>query len=324
MKLFFSIIGLSVLSFYLAGCGNFNSVYRELKVDEGSGAMVDIKQRAVIASIHETMKEGKAEKKTIVCAEPSPDALSVYAAEIAAEGSVPEKVQAKLSAAFQENAAFVGLRTQSIQLLRDSLYRLCEGYMSGALNELQYQNLFRHYQKYMVALLAIEQLTGTVRPPTVTVSSESLAETVKLIAVKREELSKIEEKISSLEEENNRLKEETPEERQDEIVKKVKSNESISAMDIQSVSNTVKEIVLEILRSDDTRQVCVAFLIESRKRRDSKESKESAEDVQNSETLKMCKEYLENKHIGSTHFLPLLLPPVKSEQPNSPSRPKPR
>ena len=41
------ILGLSVLFFYLAGCGNFNSVYRDFDVDDGSGAMVDIKQRAV-------------------------------------------------------------------------------------------------------------------------------------------------------------------------------------------------------------------------------------------------------------------------------------
>ena len=102
--------------------------------------------------------------------------------------------------------------------------------MSGALDESEYQTLFRHYQKYMVALLAIEQLTGTVRPPTVTVNTEGFAETAKSISVMREELLKIDEKISSLEEENNRLneekgKEETSEERKDEIVQKVEFND---------------------------------------------------------------------------------------------------
>ena len=149
MKLFFSIMGLSVLFCYLAGCGNSHSVYRDFDVDDGSGAMVDIKQRAVIASKSKTTKEGITKEKTIVCAEPSPDALSAYAAEIAGEGSVPENVKAAFSAAFQENSAFVGLRTQSIQLLRDSLYRLCEGYMSGALDKPHYQALFRRYQKSM-------------------------------------------------------------------------------------------------------------------------------------------------------------------------------
>ena len=329
MKLLLSIMGLSVLFFYLAGCGNFHSVYRDFDVDDGSGAMVDIKQRAVIASRQEETKDGITKKKTIVCTEPSPDALSAYAAEIAAEGSVPENVKAAFSAAFQENSAFVGLRTQSIQLLRDSLYRLCEGYMSGALDELQYQTLFRHYQKYMVALLAIEQLTGTVRPPTITINTEGLAETAKSISVMREELSKIDEKISSIEEENNRLneekgKKETSNERKDEIVKKVEFNDlkiksykkdrnslskgivraseltargvasvpagnveiptSKSEMDIQTVAKSVKDIVLKILTSDDTGQLCLAYLIENRK---------AEED---SETTIFCKQYIREYH----------------------------
>ena len=57
MKLLLSIMGLSVLFFYLAGCGNFYSVYRDFDVDDGSGAMVDIKQRAVIASKHKTTEK---------------------------------------------------------------------------------------------------------------------------------------------------------------------------------------------------------------------------------------------------------------------------
>lgn len=340
MKLLLSIMGLSVLFFYLAGCGNFHSVYRDFDVDDGSGAMVDIKQRAVIASKHKTTEKNVTKEKTVVCAEPSPDALSAYAAELAAEGSVPENVKTAFSAAFQESSAFVGLRTQTIQLLRDSLYRLCEGYMSGALEEIEYQNLFRHYQKYMVALLAIEQLTATVRPPTVMVNTEGLAETAKSVSVMREELSKLDEKISSLQEENNRLneekgKKETLEERKDEIVKKVESNDlkienykkdrnslskgierahgltargvaSVPAgnveisgpkseMDIQSVSNTVKEIVLQILTSDDTQKLCLAYLIES------------GRDKVNSKISKICKEYI-GEHHGIIDLQPLFIP----------------
>ena len=157
------------LGFQLAGCANWSSVYRDFSVDDGTGAMVDIKQRAVIASTHKvTTKKGEEEittSKVIVCAEPSPDSLSAYAAELSAEASIPDKAALQLAGALQESASFVGLRTQSIQLLRDSMYRLCEGYMSGALDRAQYEILVRRYQKYMVALLGIEQLTGVVRAP---------------------------------------------------------------------------------------------------------------------------------------------------------------
>jgi hypothetical protein len=61
-----------------------------------------------------------------------------------------------------ESAANIGLRTQSIQILRDGFYRLCEAYMNG-LSEEQYTIMLRRYQTNMVALLAIEQLTGAVK-----------------------------------------------------------------------------------------------------------------------------------------------------------------
>lgn len=177
------------------GCANFNSVFREFDADAGTSVMVDIKQRAIIAS---RQTEG-GKTSTIVCAEPSPDALSAYAAELAAEGKLPEQTAVQLTAAFQESSSFVGLRTQSIQLLRDSLYRLCEGYMSGALQKSQYDILMRRYQKYMVALLGIEQLTGTVRAPTVTISSQGAATAAQSLSALRSEIEAIDTKIAALE-----------------------------------------------------------------------------------------------------------------------------
>ena len=204
----------------------------------------------------------------------------------------------------------------------------------------------------MVALLAIEQLTGTVRPPTVMVNTQGLAETAKSVSVMREELSKLDEKISSLKEESNRLneekgKKETSEERKDEIVKKVESNDlkienykkdrnslskgiesargltargvaSVPAgnveiprpkseMDIQSVSNTVKEIVLQILTSDDTQKLCLAYRIERI---------ESGQDKENSEISKICKEYI-GEHHGIINLQPLLFPMAESKKPKT-------
>jgi len=55
------------------------------------------------------------------------------------------------------------------------MYRLCEGYMNGAIGPNQFDVLAKRYQKNMVALLAIEQLTGTIKAPPVTISSQSNA-----------------------------------------------------------------------------------------------------------------------------------------------------
>src|SRR5919108_6239520 len=113
-----ALVGLAIIA---VGCANFNSVHRDFKVSEGTGALIDIKQRAILVS-----KDTNNPSQIIVCAEPSPDSLSAYAAEIAAKAQLPNGVAAQLSSAFQESSSFTGLRTQSIQLLRDSLYRICE------------------------------------------------------------------------------------------------------------------------------------------------------------------------------------------------------
>lgn len=181
----------------LTACANLNTAYRDFNIDDGAGAMVDIKQRAVIVS---RQKDDNGVKRSIVCAEPSPDALSAYAAELAAEGGNGQ-VTASLAAAMQESAAYVGLRTQSIQLLRDSFYRACEGYMSGALNSTQFDILTRRHQRFMVALLGIEQLTGAVRAPAVTISTEGRAAAGLSVAAYRAQIDALDAEIATFEEE---------------------------------------------------------------------------------------------------------------------------
>jgi len=278
------LIALTALS---TGCANFNSVFREFDADAGKSVMVDIKQRAIIAS---RQTEG-GKTSTIICAEPSPDALSAYAAELAAEGKLPEQTAVQLTAAFQESASFVGLRTQSIQLLRDSLYRLCEGYMSGALQKSQYDILMRRYQKYMVALLGIEQLTGTVRAPTVTISSQGAATAAQSISALRSEVESIDTKITALEE--KKTANGTSDADKTQIGKDIdalkadrnavtqaianahglSSSGSMTATvhlygqptqrsdaHIQAVAGAVQDIVGKIITTDDTGQLCFSYL----------------------------------------------------------------
>lgn len=184
------IMFLIVASLSLVGCANLNSIYRTFDISKGESPMVDIRQRAVLVSSNKT---------TTVCAEPSPDAMASLAYELAAKGGIPEKASGELAFAMHDSAAFTGIRTQSIQLLRDFGYRLCESHLSGAITSAQYDLLMRRFQKNTVALLAIEQLTGTVKSPPVVLTSSGKAEATKSLAEQRAEREKLGDRISDLE-----------------------------------------------------------------------------------------------------------------------------
>lgn len=158
----------------LAGCANLSSVYRTLDTSNNQGALIDIKQRAILAG---NLKEGEGNSQShaVVCAEPSPDSLSAYAFDLAAQGNLPAGKALGLTLGSAESAAYVGLRTQSIQLLRDQFFRACEAYMNKAINSAEYAMLIRRYQKQTAALLAIEQLTSTVSAPAAIVNASGAA-----------------------------------------------------------------------------------------------------------------------------------------------------
>ncbi|NMG32527.1 hypothetical protein [Aromatoleum evansii] len=160
-----SCVLLASCALTLTGCAQFTTAFRTY--DGTQSVMVDVKQRAIIST--------NIGNRTVICAEPSPDAMAAYALEVAGQIKTPQDLVGKGSLASQESAATVGLRTQSIQLLRDSLYRLCEAYANGAIPEHRFDLLARRYQKNMVALLAIEQLTGTVKAPPVTINTQGMA-----------------------------------------------------------------------------------------------------------------------------------------------------
>ena len=107
------------------------------------------------------------------CAEPSPDALSALSASGAIKIDTPKGFSGAAQGALAEAAGSIGLRTQSIQLMRDAMYRLCEGAMNGYLGNAAFETLHRRFQNSMVAILAIEQLTGAVRAPALTLNSSA-------------------------------------------------------------------------------------------------------------------------------------------------------
>jgi len=141
----------------LAGCANFNAVKKDFVLKDGASVSIDAKQRAIF-SVKLVDPDG-GPSHDVVCAEPSPDALSALAANLGVDLTVAAK-SLGLAYGTQEGAASIGLRTQTIQTLRDAMYRLCEGYAGGALDDVGFVRLQRRYQAVMLGLLAIEQLTG--------------------------------------------------------------------------------------------------------------------------------------------------------------------
>lgn len=139
----------------LSGCAYFTNYTRAVDLKSGS-ISIDVKQRVVFSQQHASSKN------VVVCAEPSPDALTVIGASGGLAIANPAGNTANLSAALSESGSSIGLRTQSIQLLRDAMYRLCEGYAAGAVNTDDFSAMQRRYQSTMMGLIAIEQLTGPI------------------------------------------------------------------------------------------------------------------------------------------------------------------
>lgn len=172
-----SVAALILATSGCAGLTHYNS--SEWAYGGHTTHFIDAKQR--IVSTGKTRDRETGQDLYMVCAEPSPDALSAIAA---AQGLSLSKddIQAAFSSSLTEGAGSIGLRTQSIQLMRDSMYRLCEAHMSGFIGDLAFETLHRRFQSSMVAILAIEQLTSVARPPAITLGGISGGAGVELVA----------------------------------------------------------------------------------------------------------------------------------------------
>lgn len=148
----------ALTAWLLVGCGNLQRQSRTFETTGTNGITIDASQRALYSV---TKQYPGGARWQAFCAEPSPDALSALASSFGLDASVASKAIG-LAINNQDSTASIGLRTQTIQLLRDAMYRLCEGYASGALDSTGFTRMQRRYQHIMLALLAIEQLTGPV------------------------------------------------------------------------------------------------------------------------------------------------------------------
>lgn len=146
-------MGAVALGLIGTGCANLHSISRHTDIPAGTGARaihLDAQQRLVVFTANQ------------YCAEPSPDALAAYAAAIGVSGNTKGGNGGAASAAASTAVASMGLRTQSITLLRDSLYRTCEAAANGDLEAPQVAVLLTRSQHLSAVIMAIEQLTGAV------------------------------------------------------------------------------------------------------------------------------------------------------------------
>ena len=139
----------------LSACANLNSLLYSTPLPtsadkSGKAVHLDAKQRLLLVN-----ELGK------YCSEPNPDALAAYAASLGF-GLGDLSAGATAAAGGQSSAASIGLRTQSITLMRDALFRMCEAYANGAVGTAQVAAFLSRSQDLTAVILAVEQLTGTV------------------------------------------------------------------------------------------------------------------------------------------------------------------
>jgi hypothetical protein len=153
MKVLLTAVVLGCVS--LSGC---STIYRTVSLDSKPATSIDIDAKARMIVV--TDYGGKDGNRRVVCSEPSPDTAVGIASSTSLAANVAGKVDAQLAASLAEAVQSVGRRTQSIQLLRDGLYRACEAYLNGAITANEYKLLLSRISAFAITLVAVDGLTG--------------------------------------------------------------------------------------------------------------------------------------------------------------------
>jgi hypothetical protein len=151
----------------LVGCAT-----QSISFKDGNSVAVQADKRVVISSVD-------SKGSTLICAEPSPDAIAGLAAQLAAKVDVPGGPSGEASAGFARTMASIGVRTAGLQILRDLAYRACEGVINGVVTRKDYDTLIYGSGAVAVALIAVEGLTQMQPAPLVSVGPGGAASTGK-------------------------------------------------------------------------------------------------------------------------------------------------
>ena len=151
-------VGLSV-----AGCQG-GTIYRKDTLGEINVLSVDARQRLVL--------QGNVGSDRVVCTEPSPDAISAQAVQLAASAAITNggnQANAQLASGFSESVASIAMRTQTIQMLRDGYFRLCEARLNNLISKEEYRTTIAFVDEFIATVAAIEAIGGTVQTPPVAI-----------------------------------------------------------------------------------------------------------------------------------------------------------
>jgi hypothetical protein len=195
------LLWLSVL--LLGGCAEANSIHRLDRLSTASPVVIssDAKQRFLLSQIDKNTRTDTPAFRRF-CAEPSPDVFTVLSQSASGSGSLglgkdAKTLNAAIQAAFSNSETGTTIpRTQTLNMLREMMFRTCERYLSGAITELELPIVAIRDQRVMVSILAIEQLTGAVTPKPVIISNGASASTgqnstemMKLVAKAHDDLA---------------------------------------------------------------------------------------------------------------------------------------
>ena len=152
------------------GCARLNSIHRGKSVpsDRGHILSIDAKQRAII-SVPAHLASGQTEAAPIMrfCSEPPPDVFTAIATGYGIKAlfgneKTRQEIGAEIQQTISENAATIG-KTQTVNILREMMFRNCERFLSGAASADEFIVQAARDQRAIVHVLAVEQLTGAAR-----------------------------------------------------------------------------------------------------------------------------------------------------------------
>lgn len=153
----------------VSGCAEFKQT--RFDVSQGKSLTLPAESRVIFVA-----PDGKGSH--YVCAEPSPDAIQSIATELAAAADTGQGVKGELSLATRDAVASIAQRTPTIQAMRDLLYRACEARINGLIGEsYQVELILRQLDNVLIAMHAIDGVTGMHQPPVVAIGQVTTANT---------------------------------------------------------------------------------------------------------------------------------------------------
>ena len=167
----YAVLVTGMIGIVAAGCSS--TIHIDDQVGRVDTLSVDAKQRLMLVG-----NRGGISPKRVTCTEPMPDAIVAQAAFAAGNANVNNPNGISGNGAFaggsSESAASIGFRNQTVQMLRDGYFRLCEAYLNGALTKEEYQHMMLNADTFMVVVSALQILGSNPYAPAVTISAGSV------------------------------------------------------------------------------------------------------------------------------------------------------